>query len=90
MYDYTSNILQAKNPNEFFEIYLVDTGTSKENKLEDEDVTYVSKATYHKPKQKFIYLKDLEKCLQIEKEGHRMDPEWNYKKRKKIILKEPT
>ena len=44
---------------------------------------------YNKPKLKYIHLKDLEKYLQIEKEDHRMDPEWNYKKEKSIILKEP-
>ena len=62
---------------------MVDTGTSKKNNLEDEKCTY--KATYHKPKQKYIHLEDRGKCLQIEK-GHRMDPEWNYKKRKKYYL----
>ena len=78
--DYTNNILQAKNPNKSFEIYLVDTGTiEKDNQVDKE-------FTYHKPKLKYIHLKDLEKYLQIEKEDHRMDPEWNYKKRKKYYL----
>ena len=46
-YDYTSNILQTKNPNKFFECYLVDTWTNKEDSLEDGEVTYASKTTYH-------------------------------------------
>ena len=49
-YDYTSNILQAKNSNKSFEIYLVELGTSKEDSLEDEEVTYVLNIIYPKLK----------------------------------------
>ena len=65
---------------------MVDTETSKEDNLENKTLTYALKATYHKPKQKNIYLEDIGGCLQIDQEGHKMDPEWNYKKRKKYYL----
>ena len=79
-YDYISNVLQVKNLNKSFESYLVDTGTSKEDKFKDEEFAY------HKPKLKYIRLKELPKILQIEKEDYKMGPEWNYKKRKKYYL----
>ena len=62
-YDYTSNIFQAKNSNKYLKIYLVDTGTNKEDILEDKAVTYISKDKYHKPKQKYIHLEDLKRYL---------------------------
>ena len=61
-------------------MYLVDTEKIEKDNTEDKEFAY------HKPMLKYIYLADLEKILQIEKEEHKMGPEWNYKKRKKYYI----
>ena len=67
--DGTNNVLEVKNPNKSFEVYLADTEKIEKDNAEDKEFAY------HKPKLKYIRLKELPKILQIEKEDYKMGPE---------------